>query len=162
LAQDTIITKITVWRPPNTPSSVGMHLYVTGTDSAMVRPLVAEMLLDGPTVTVFDSDPPGQAIEVPFVLDPPLVLPGVGTYAFFLQAEGCSPGAVWYIRANETNPYPDGLYWITGRVVNPPCHLRFVDGGENNTDLLFDIEFCDTHPTPTRRQTWGELKVIYR
>jgi hypothetical protein len=42
------------------------------------------------------------------------------------------------------------------------CSLRFVTGGENNTDLLFDIEFCDTHPTPVRRQTWGELKVIYR
>jgi hypothetical protein len=161
LAEDTVITRITVWRPPNTPSAVGMHLYVVGTNQNQV-PDVTQMLLDGPIVTVYDSDPPGQYIEVPFVLDPPLSLPGPGTYAFFMQGESCNSGSVWYIRGNDLDPYPNGLYWITGRVVSSPCHLRAVDGGENNTDLLFDIEFCDTHPTPTRRQTWGELKVIYR
>lgn len=161
LAEDTVITRITIWRPPNFPSVVGMHLYVTGV-SANLIPDVSQMLLDGPTVTVYDSDPPGQFIEVPFVLNPPLVLPAPGTYAFFIQPANCSSGAVWYIVANNTNPYPYGFYWNTGRVVSSPCHLRGVDGGEDLTDLLFDIEFCDTHPTPVRSRSWGEVKVIYR
>jgi hypothetical protein len=161
VAPDTVITRITVWRPPNNRSVIGAHLYVTGADENG-RPDVAQMLLDGPTVRVFDSTPSGQLIEMSFSLDPPLLLPMPGTYAFFLQAEACHQGAVWMIAASNANPYPGGITWITGRVAEYPCYLRSVDGGGDNSDLLFDIEFCDTHPTPVRRQTWGELKVIYR
>jgi hypothetical protein len=161
LANDTLITKITVWRPANTPSVWGAHLYVTGTNVSG-RPDVQQILLDGPTVIVHDSSPPGSIIEMPFVLDPPVRLPRPGVYAFFLQPEGCTPGAVWMILANDADPYPYGLYWITGRVDNPPCHLRAVDGGSNNTDLLFDIQFCSTAATTVRTGPWGRLKVIYR
>jgi hypothetical protein len=160
LAEDTLIARITVWLPPNFPSSIGAHLYVTATD-ANGRPDVSQILLDGPTIHVGDSDPPGQFIEMPFVLNPPLVLPFPGTYAFFLRTEFCSP-ASWYIVANNTNPYPYGLYWLTGRVDSSPCRLRPVVGGENNTDLLFDIEFCGTRITSVHQGTWGTLKTIDR
>jgi len=161
LAEDTLISRITVWRPPNFPTSLGAHLYVTGVGAGTDRPDMGQILLDGPTLLVHDSDPPGQFIEMSFVLDPPLALPGPGLYAFFLRTEFCSP-ASWYIVANNTNPYPYGLYWITGRVDTGPCRVRPVDSGENNTDLLFDIEFCSTRVTPTHAGTWGRLKVIYR
>jgi hypothetical protein len=160
LASDTLIRKITVWRIPNNRSVVGAHLYITGVDVNLV-PDVGQILLNGPTVTVYDSDPPGQMIEMPFVLDPPLALPHPGVYAFFLQAAGCNPVDAWYILANNMNPYPYGMYWLTGRVDNS-CHLRGVDSWEDNLDLLFDIEFCTTRVTPARAGTWGELKVLYR
>jgi hypothetical protein len=159
-ASDTIVSRITVWRPPNNRSVIGAHLYVTGVNSNL-RPDVSQMLLDGPTINVFDSDPPGQIIEMSFPLDPPLLLPGRGTYAFFVQAAGCHQAAAWQILANQSDPYADGLYWITGSV-SSPCHLRPVDGGSNDTDLLFDIEFCGQHATRLIRGTWGTVKVIYR
>ena len=159
LAEDTLIAGITVWLPPNFPSSIGAHLYVTATDENG-RPDVSQILLDGPTLHVGDSDPPGQFIEMPFVLNPPLVIPHPGTFAFFLRTEFCSP-ASWYIVANNTNPYPYGLYWLTGRV-DTVCRLRPVLGGEDNTDLLFDIEFCTTHVTSVHPGGWGTLKVRYR
>jgi hypothetical protein len=123
---------------------------------------VNQILLDGQTITVFDSNPPGQMIEMPFILDPPLPLPRPGTYAFFLQAEGCTGGSVWYIAASNLNPYPDGSYWLTGRVDSTPCHLRAVDGGSDIVDLLFDIEFCSSGVTSSHARSWGALKVIYR
>ena len=159
-ASDTLVSRITVWRPPNNRSVIGAHLYVTGVN-ANLRPDVSQMLLDGPTVNVFDSNPPGQIIEMSFDLVTPLALPQPGTYAFFVQAAGCHQAAAWQILASQTNPYPDGLYWITGSV-SSPCHLRAVDGGSDNTDLLFDIEFCSAGITSSRGRTWGGVKVIYR
>jgi hypothetical protein len=161
LAEDTLITGITVWLPPDHPTAFGAHLYVTDVDETNGRPNTDQILLDGPTVHVNNDVPPGQFIEMPFVLDPPLALPRPGMYAFFLRTEFCSP-ASWSIVASNANPYPYGLYWLTGRVDNPPCHLRPVAGGENNTDLLFDIEFCTTRVPAARAGTWGELKVLYR
>jgi hypothetical protein len=160
LAEDTLITRITLWLPPNYPTAFGAHLYVTGVD-VNGRPNTGEVFLDGPTVHVDNNVPPGQFIEMPFVLDPPLALPRPGTYAFFLRTEFCSP-ASWFIVANNTNPYPDGAFWLTGRVDNPPCHLRPVVASSDVVDLLFDIEFCTSRVTAARAGTWGDLKVLYR
>ena len=82
-------------------------------------------------------------------------------YAFFLRTEFCSL-ASWYIVANNANPYPFGMYWLTNRVDNPPCHLGNIIGAEDTTDLLFDIEFCSTRVTQIGPRSWGTLKVIYR
>ena len=160
-ASDTIISRITVWRPPGMTSVWGAHIFLTGT-SADGRPDVNQVFLDGQTLAVFDSDPPGQMIEMPFTFDPPVTLPRPGTYAFFLQGANCTPGSVWYIAASNLNPYHDGSYWLTGRVDSSPCHLRAVDGGSDVVDLLFDIEFCSSGATATSVRSWGELKVIYR
>ena len=163
LARDTLISRLTVWRPPNYRSVIGAHLWITEVDTTLTppRPNTGAILLDGPTLHVYDSDPPGQLIEMPFVIDPPLHLPRPGLYAFFLQAENCNQATSWILIANDQNPYPYGIFWITGRV-SDPCYLRGVRAGTESTDLLFDIEFCrpDT-TTPTRKSTWGQLKARY-
>lgn len=162
LAEDTVITRITVWRPPNIIDVVGAHLFVTTVDfQTPPRPFTQGILQDGPTVVVRDSDPPGQLIRMDFVIEPPLALPAPGTYAFLLQREGCDSGET-RIAASSNNPYPYGIYWITGRTIFGPCALRSVDGGSDNTDLIFEIEFCKPDVTPVRARTWGELKLLYR
>lgn len=161
-APETVITKFTAWRYPNDRSLVGAHLFITAVDTTLVppRPMTHTILLDGPTVTVYDSDPPGQFIEMPFVIDPPFVLPRPGLYAWFLQAADCNQGSAWNILGNDRNIYPYGIYWLSGRATGD-CHLAFVDGGEDYTDLCFRIDFC--HPlTPARLETWGGLKLLYR
>lgn len=161
-AQDTLISRITVWRPPHAVDPVGAHVFVTGVDTSATppRPDTGTILLDGPTVIVRDSDPPGQLIEVPFNLGP-LALPHPGLYAFFIQSEDCDPGET-LIAANDDNPYSQGHYWITGRTAGLPCFLRAVDGGQENTDLVFRMEFCRIATTPVRQMPWGRLKLIYR
>jgi hypothetical protein len=162
LALETLITRITVWRPPNTIDVVGAHLFVTTVDTTQTppRPVTQGILQDGPTITVRDSDPPGELIRMDFLIEPPLALPSPGIYAFFLQRDGCDAGET-IITADDTNPYPGGIYWITGRVIST-CALRSVAGGAESTDLIFEIEFCRTDVTPTRARTWGELKLMYR
>lgn len=161
-APETLISSLTVWRPP-IPNVLGVHLFITEVDTQWTppRPLANPPFFSGPTVYRYDSDPPGQLVEMRFVLDPPLALPRPGLYAFFLQAAGCNIGEINFI-ANDTNPYPHGLYWLTARVESPPCYLRGVSGGEDGTDILFDIEFCRPATTPVLRETWGKLKLIYR
>jgi hypothetical protein len=160
LAVDTVITRITVWRPPNIIDVVGAHLIVTTVDPNQ-RPVTQEVLLDGPTVRVRDSDPPGQLIRLDFVIEPPLVLPRPGLYAFFLQREDCDSGETRLV-ASTSNPYPYGIYWLTGRTIFLPCGLRSVDGGEDYTDLIFEIEYCKPDVTAVRARSWGELKMLYR
>jgi hypothetical protein len=162
-AADTIITGVTFWRPPGDSSRIGAHLWIVGTDSALgfPRPDVSQILLDGPTVTVFASVPPGQIIEMPFPIDPPLALPHRGYYAWLLQPQDCFQGEAWNIAADYHNPYPDGVYWIGGRVTTA-CYLRAVDGWEDSTDLLFKIDFCRTGSVPTVNRTWGQVKTRYR
>jgi hypothetical protein len=162
-ATDTLVTKLTVWRPANNLSAIGAHLFITAVDTTWnpPRPTTGAILLDGPTILVYSSNPPGATIEMPFVIDPPLALPHPGYYAWFLQAENCSPGEPWIIAADDTNPYPQGIYWLTSRSLTS-CVLPGVAGGEDNTDLLFRIEFCREITTAALQQTWGALKVIYR
>jgi hypothetical protein len=98
---------------------------------------------------------------MPFVIDPPLALPRPGLYAFFLQAEDCWQGEIRFVFSRQ-NPYPHGIYWITGRV-SAPCYLRSVAGGGDNDDLIFDVEFCHPDATvPVRGTSWGKLKILYR
>jgi hypothetical protein len=163
LARDTLISRLTVWRPPNLPNVLGVHLFITGVDTTRnpPRPNTGDILLDGPTLHVYDSDPPGQLVELSFVLDPPLSLPRPGLYAFFLQTEDCNQGE-FDIIANSGNPYPYGIYWQTGRV-SSPCYLRGVAGGGDILDLIFDIEFCRPDQlTPVLKRSWGQIKSIYR
>jgi hypothetical protein len=162
LAADTLITRVSVWRPPNIVDVVGAYLFITTVDTAQTpaKPISQGILQDGPTVTVRDSDPPGQLIRVDFLIDPPATLPRPGVYAFFVQREACDPGETRLI-ANTDDPYPGGFYWVTGRVVST-CALRSVVGGAESTDLIFEMEFCRTEVTVARGATWGQLKLRYR
>lgn len=162
-AEDTVITKLTVWRPPNRPNVLGVHLFITAVDTTLTPPLpdTHAILLDGPTLHVYDSDPPGDFVELAFVIDPPLHLSHPGIYAFFLQTEDCNQGE-FDIIGSDQNPYPYGIAWQTGRV-SYPCYLRGVAGGGDNYDLLFDIEFCrPDQVTPVLKRSWGQIKSIYR
>ena len=144
LARDTLITRLTLWRPAPNLSVVGAHLFITTVDTTRTppRPLTQDILLDGPTLRVYASSPPGQLIEMPFVIDPPLALPRPGLYAFFLQAEDCNPGSVWSFITNNLDPYPDGMAWITNRAVFlDTCFLARSDGYIANEDYVFQLEY---------------------
>jgi len=163
-ARDTLISKLTVWRPPNLPNVLGVHLFITGVDTTLnpPRPDTNNILLEGPTLHVYDSSPPGQLVELAFVLDPPFALPRPGYYAFFVQTEGCN-GGEFNIITSDLNPYPFGIYWLTGRAGQfTDCRLAPVEGGADTDDLIFRIEFCRNTVTPVRSSTWGRLKAMYR
>lgn len=162
LATDTLLIRVTVWRPPNDIDAVGTTLFITEVDSSFspARPNTGAKLRMGPTVFVRDSDPSGQLIRMDFVLDPPLVLPSAGLYAFFLQREGCD-GGVTNIVATQPGAYPGGIFWHSPRTSGGPCYLRPVSGWAD-ADLIFEIEFCRDALTPVVRESWGRLKVTYR
>ena len=125
------------------------------------RPKTDEILLEGPTVHIYDSDPPGQLIPVSFLLDPPLAFPSRGLYAFFLQPENCADGVPWVIIAREDNPYAPGQCWLTPRTFGE-CVLRQTYVNEPLVDLLFRAEYCVPDDTPTVPSSWGRVKVLYR
>lgn len=163
-APDTLITRITAWRHPNNIGyEIGVRLFVTTVDTVNYdppKPITTGILQDGPIVNVRDSDPPGLPIRMDFVLYPPLALPHPGTYAFFLQREGCDAGETRLIM-KEPGDYAYGTFWITGRTSFLPCFLRSVDSWLN-LDLCFEVEFCRDTTTPVRGVSWGRVKVIYR
>lgn len=160
---DTVITRITVWRPANDIDAIGTHLFVTTVDTTQTpaRPITQGILQDGPSVFIRDdSAHPGEPIRMDFVLDPPLHLPRPGIYAFFVRRDNCDLGETRIV-ASGLNPYPYGFYWGTGTVSTLPCHLRSVTGGSEHIDLIFEMEFCRDTATATRRSTWGQLKIRY-
>jgi hypothetical protein len=162
-AVDTVITRITVWRPANDIDAIGTHLFVTTVDTAQTppRPITQGILQDGPSVFIRDdSAHPGEPIRMDFVLDPPLALPRPGIYAFFLRRDNCDLGETRIV-ASTSNPYPYGFYWGTGTVATLSCYLRSVTGGSEHIDLNFEMEFCRETTTPTHRTTWGQLKIRY-
>jgi hypothetical protein len=163
-AADTLISRITVWRYPNNLTSTGNRLFVTTVDTVNFvppKPITQNILQNGPVVLVVDSNPPGLPIRMDYVLDPPLALPHPGTYAFFIQREGCDAGETAILCREPPGTYPYGTYWITGRTIFLPCFLASVEWWED-VDLCFEMEFCRSTSTPVRGETWGRLKVIYR
>ena len=163
LAPDTLISRITVWRPPWDIDALGTHLFVTAVDTTRTPPWpdARAILLDGPTVLV-RGGVPEVLTEMSFVIDPPLALPRPGIYAFFLQRAGCDDGETTLI-ANDANAYPYGMRWATGRTSGSGgCWLPGAYQVEENIDLIFRIEFCSEGATPVRPMSWGRLKAIYR
>lgn len=161
-ARAVALTGLTVWRPAGNRSVAGAHLFITAVDTTFAppRPNTNQILLNGPTITIYDSNPPGQVIPMHFVLDPPLSLPRPGYYAWFLQAADCFQGQAWFIGANSNNIYKDGFDWITGRA-STSCFLPDVTGFEDQYDLLYELEFCSSE-VPTVPMTWGKVKLLYR
>ena len=78
----------------------------------------------------------------------------------FFQGEDCYDGEPWQLLFSEHDDYPFGILWITGRSQDS-CRLAPPAGGGDLDDLIFEIHFCD-QSTPTRRQSWGKLKALYR
>ena len=157
-ADDTVITALNVWRPAGNRSTIGATIYITEADSTGM-PLYYGVYRAGPTVTVYDSDPPGGLIPMRFVFDPVVVLPARGEYAFFLQPEACWPGAAWYILSDLRDDYSRGSHWTTSRALSS-CRLTPALGEAG--DLIFEVEYCHDTVTATRKSSWGMLKARYR
>ena len=118
------------------------------------------VLLEGATVF-----PPGDTatrlpVKVQYAFDPPFTLPRPGVYAFFIQ-DPCEVGFSLYLNRTD-DVYPYGQLWFTGRAGPVGCGLSGASLFEPDSDLCFEIEFCSSTLTPTRRTSWGEVKVIYR
>ncbi len=160
-AVDTVITKITVWRPPGNLSAIGAHLFVVGVDTMRtpMYPVTQGVLQDGPTIRVY-GDSTGR-IAMPFVLEPPLILPQRGYYAFFIQPENCFQGFAYAIYQDMENHYPFGSLWVTERAFTS-CGLFRANYNAPDTDLIFEIEYCRDTSTAVGQSTWGRVKVLYR
>ena len=160
-ATDSVITKITLWRPRWNLSAIGSHLFVVGVDTMRTPfyPVTQGVLQDGPTILVY-GDSTGR-IAMPFVLDPPLILPHRGYYAFIIQPENCFQGFAYAICRDTNNGYPFGSMWVTDRAFSI-CALPRAHYNEPGTDLTFEIEYCHDASTTVRKAAWGRVKAIYR
>jgi hypothetical protein len=106
-----------------------------------------------------DTNPTGPS-PIEFAFDPPVVLPGTGRYYFDVKADDGGCGGLFWLLADTTNRYSDGAAWQTGKL----CDQRYPGSsfpGLPGEDMIFVIEFCDTHTTPVTKQTWGDLKAKY-
>lgn len=157
-APATQVGSITVWRTYQQDSlGFGIRIFICRVDSNGTPITSSPHLLDGPTLTV----PYGDGIHsIPFhfTFAPPFELPSPGYYSFFLQVIPCDG---WSDFLACPNPYPDGSMWKTARSLEIGCVLRAGPNNFPNSDLAFDIEFCDA-VTPIKRSTWGSIKALYR
>ena len=165
-APDTLLSSITVWRPPYR-TTTGLRIFIANTATVQDTFHLAvsqPMLFDGPRVVAIDSNPPGGNVPVQFVFDPPLTLPGRGWYAFFVQTEGCSPGDYYLLEYQNhgDDPYVPGNECFTSRSVNGCVHVPPISANELDVDLCCSIVFCGDQISPTRRRSWGGLKILYR
>jgi (2Fe-2S) ferredoxin len=154
-AGDTLIRSLTVWRVEQ-QSTIGMHLYIMGTDSTG-KPDRSRMVQDGPTLVVYgDGTYPA---EIKWTFDPPVVLPSPGEYAFFLFQDPCLE--YFDILATSVGAlYPDGNAWYTGQTSQ--CAMNSNLHNLPDADYIFQVEFCHDVVTPTHKASWGKLKAIYR
>lgn len=156
LARDTLLTSLTVWRSANQNGFAnGIKVYFARVDSTG-RPDVHTLLFDG--LTVHANGDGINPTPYVFVFDPPVVLPGVGTYEFGLRSDPCD--SWWDIRAAEPSVYADGSAWDHSRSLITNCPPRIFPGRLAG-DVIFKMTFC-SHTTPTKSTTWGQLKAIYR
>ena len=89
-------------------------------DSATGVPYPPSVIYEGPAITTTPGEP-GRAAEVKWTLDPPVVLPKAGLYAFFIQ-NLCD--GFFNLLADDRNSYSEGILWVTTRSDVSDCHLR--------------------------------------
>ena len=157
VAKDTLIQSAVVWRiPPEHNDPSGMKFWITEVDSSG-EPHTHLVVYEGPTISVVSADST-RPTKIEYVFDPPISLPRPSQYCFWVQ-EVCTGYVDLLI--DGLNGYPGGWLWQTFRSDFDGCILRDYPQSFGGADLVFTLVFCDT-PTPTRRATWGELKVRYR
>ena len=153
------LKSIAVWRAASQAKSViGMDLHIFETDSAGT-PRMDREVLDGPTIVRNDGDGIHDT-EFRWTFDPPLELPAVGTYAFFLKQDPCLAYLDVIGRTGDPLAYPDGHAWSSQRgagcafvPVPPEAHP--------DADLIFNAEFC-VDAVPVQRRSWGQVRMTYR
>lgn len=158
-AQDTIIQAITGWRRADEDTNFSpLHLFVLEVDS-LDRPLTGSILQDGPILT-FPFGDGVNPVRLRFELDPPLVLPASGKYAFVLKDELCF--GLTNVLIDTLTSYPEGRLWFAGKTIS--CGMQSADALPPFWDLIFEIEFCTQQTTGVdpRTDSWGKVKARYR
>ncbi len=161
LAVDTLLSFLRVWRWATEDSnSIGMRLYITDT-SPDGTPDLRYILVNGPTI-VHQYGDGIHPIEFVWRWEPPLALPHRGLFSFFVMQDPCF--GFWDLMSTD-NPslYPSGDMWFTGRsncVLGSGLQRDLRHYPEY--DIVFQAAFCRLDTTPTRRKTWGSLKLLYR
>ncbi|HEV8479428.1 MAG TPA: hypothetical protein VGR66_01440 [Candidatus Eisenbacteria bacterium] len=160
-APDTVLMAVTVWRVPQSVGVFQGKLYVMEVDSivGLVRPDESKLLLDGPTLQLLAGDGIHPTEET-WIVDPPLVLPRRGQFAFEIVPLPCAGGELTAFLGRSGNPYPGGSFWNFDTAdCGPGCCPD--NPWEGTIDLAFRVDFCET-PVPTQKMTWGELRAAYR
>jgi len=159
---DTLLSSLSVWRVADECQNflIGIHLYITKTDSGGT-PVTPDIVLDGPTLVIPNGDCI-HPIKFEWNFDPPLALPGPGTYAFFLQVPSSQCPSYFNLLAHTGTPdaYTGGHGWLTGRT--DFCDLAQGIVSVPDGDYVFTAVFCNMHVTPTVHRSWGDIKVFYR
>jgi hypothetical protein len=159
LCPDTVVSSITYWQPPYRESfEYYARLYVMAADSTG-QPFPTIYYI-GTIIHGVDADTLRPS-PIVFAFTPALVLPGVGRYLFLVKADDGLCGGDFWLLGDTTNRYADGAAWDSGQFCDPRAPGS-IGPGQPGFDLIFDIEFCDTHTTPALRATWGSLKSRYR
>lgn len=157
-APERLIERLSVWVAPQSGNATVRVVFTTvETAQRPYTPVVQGVIhTSGPVATgVPTSSGPH---EVRFLFDPPIRLPAVGYYAFFLQAGNCNGG--WYVLTDRDNPYAAGMAWVTGR--SESCSDMRSPSGWDAADLVFEASFCEDTTTPVHTSTWGQIKIRYR
>lgn len=160
-APDTVLQSITVFVWPGSYGFRPGKLYVMEVDTlagGLEWPDASKLLLDGPNLTV----PSGDGIHptpMTWNLDPPLLLPHRGQFAFEVAPGSCGEGSIVFL-GRSGNPYPGGSFWKfdTGGC-GPGC---CPDNPWSGTiDLAFRADFCES-VVAVEAMTWGRLRAAYR
>ena len=156
VADDTLIRSISVWVPPISPKDYDLaNLFITeaiGGAPDLDHQIYAGLLVERPLTD------PVLPTEFRFEFNPPIALPHRGEFFFDVQADYYS---AFPMLASNADPYPQGKGWQTGPVIL--CDLPgSPEVSYSHPDLVFKMVFCTDRITPTRRWTWGGLKVLYR
>ena len=155
-APDTLVASVRVY--VNQCSPEGIQLFVAATKPDSIHTPITRHVLYAPPGQI-PPCLPDRRIE--WVFDPPLRLPGVGWYAFFVQAQFCN-SEDYYLQANQGGDlYPGGRVWWTNTAPTI-CYLPDVYYSWADQAMFFWVVFCKDAVTPTVRHTWGGLKLLYR
>ena len=160
-APESLMTFLRVWRFVGDDSTIiGMRLCITDTTQSGA-PDLSNILYCGPTIVHFLSDHI-HPTEFRWDLDPPLVLPHRGKFAFFILQDPCI--AFWNLLASGLPPlYEGGNMWYTPRsqcILFPGLQPNLKNYPQY--DLVFQAGFCRDVTTSIRRTSWGQLKRRYR
>lgn len=159
-APETVLTAITVWQWPHAAAFRLGKLYVMEVDTlaGIVRPDEKKILLEGPALPGTSGDGT-QATPLTWFLDPPLILPRRGQFAFEIAPGSCGDGSMVFV-GRSGDPYPGGSYWSfdSGGCGPGCCPDNPWDG---TIDLAFRADFCE-QAVATRPETWGRLRAAYR
>ncbi len=157
VAADSGLRSIAVWRVASEGANLGA-IYVTVTETNVSGQPLTDLPLATSSTLSNSSGDGVTPTEFLWQFDPPVALKAGTRYAFFLRTCGTTP-YVDFLARGMPDLYVDGCLWATTRGSGcdlPQGVVQFPDA-----DLIFRIEFCGSG-APVRRETWGQLKTVYR